>query len=362
MFGATADNLFDYNQPLRVSPQVIVEQELDLVPYMPDVMRTLTAIYAAQYLSAASLMCTVGKIDVKRHLDRLNPNRQPIDNLMRTAGLLLAGESAYNVNGCDYFNPESYHYALPRPGMSIAKEDSYYKPVEKTVSKSGGSKESAKSIRESTNIAQGIVLDVTISDGQHEAIVHPVIYLAAKLLDSDTMLSVMDPTDSDRMMSARWDKARLEKGFFTAVIDSITCKDMIATERNRLIKDKHNIYRESIKRTRGNFLSGIFSGEPSIAACSSIAIITDDTATKLELALDAELSNYRARQRIFAAGGYMILVVVDRQYDRITFYYQNIAGENTVRPDDIKASKGGGGGANISEILTAFQNASKPVF
>ena len=58
----------------------------------------------------------------------------------------------------------------------------------------------------------------------------------------------------------------------------------------------------------------------------------------------------------------MILVVVDRQYDRITFYYQNIAGENTVRPDDIKASKGGGGGANISEILTAFQNASKPVF
>jgi hypothetical protein len=109
-------------------------------------------------------------------------------------------------------------------------------------------------------------------------------------------------------------------------------------------------------------MAGIFSGEPSIAACSSIAVITEDTATKLELALDAELSNYAARQRIFAAGAFMILAVVDREYDRITFYYQNIADSNTVRPDDIKGSKGGSSGPNISEILTAFQNASKPVF
>ena len=109
-------------------------------------------------------------------------------------------------------------------------------------------------------------------------------------------------------------------------------------------------------------MAGIFSGEPSIAACSRIAVITEDTATKLELALDAELSNYAARQRIFAAGAFMILAVVDREYDRITFYYQNIADSNTVRPDDIKGSKGGGSGPNISEILTAFQNASKPVF
>ena len=41
---------------------------------------------------------------------------------------------------------------------------------------------------------------------------------------------------------------------------------------------------------------------------------------------------------------------------------QNIADSNTVRPDDIKGSKGGSSGPNISEILTAFQNASKPVF
>ena len=44
LMGAKADNLFDYNQVLRVTPQCIVEEELDLVPYMPDVMRTLMSI------------------------------------------------------------------------------------------------------------------------------------------------------------------------------------------------------------------------------------------------------------------------------------------------------------------------------
>ena len=58
--GGTADNLFDYNQVLRVNPSTLVEEELDLVPYMPDVMRTITQLFAAQYLMAAELMCTVG--------------------------------------------------------------------------------------------------------------------------------------------------------------------------------------------------------------------------------------------------------------------------------------------------------------
>lgn len=70
-----------------------MEEELDLVPYMPDVMRTITQLFAAQYLMAAELMCTVGKIDIRRHLDRLNPNRRPMDNLLRSASY-MANESA----------------------------------------------------------------------------------------------------------------------------------------------------------------------------------------------------------------------------------------------------------------------------
>jgi hypothetical protein len=91
-------------------------------------------------------------------------------------------------------------------------------------------------------------------------------------------------------------------------------------------------------------------------------VITEETATRLELALDKELDDFKSRQRIFAAGGYMMLVVVDRNHDRIRFYYQNIVKSNEVRPDDIKGAKSGAGGSNISEILTAFRSASAPVF
>jgi hypothetical protein len=113
---------------------------------------------------------------------------------------------------------------------------------------------------------------------------------------------------------------------------------------------------------RRNFFSGVFSGAPSIAQCSSVAIINETTATKLELAMDASLDDFNSRQRIFASGGYMMLVVVDRTVDRITFYYQNIVEKNTVRPDDIKSKGGGNSGPNINEILTAFRASSAPVF
>ena len=356
--GGTADNLFDYNQVLRVNPSTLVEEELDLVPYMPDVMRTITQLFAAQYLMAAELMCTVGKIDIRRHLDRLNPNRRPMDNLLRSASY-MANESA---NGY-YLDSDCYKLGLPTgyPESYVA-EDNYYNPLDRTTTKSGGMKDTAKSIRESTNLVTGVILDVPISDGVHEAVVHPQISLNVQLIDSATMLTILDPSDRDRMMSVRYNKRKLEKGFLEAVIDVVTCKDMIAVERNRSIKDKNNIYAESNARMRRNFMSGVFSGEPSVAACSSIAVITEETATRLELALDKELDDFKSRQRIFAAGGYMMLVVVDRNYDRIRFYYQNIVKSNEVRPDDIKGAKSGAGGSNISEILTAFRSASAPVF
>ena len=355
--GSTADNLFDYNQVLRVNPSTLVEEELDLVPYMTDVMRTITQLFAGQYLMAATLMCTVGKIDVRRHLDKLNPNRRPMDNLLRTAGY-MAAESANSF----YLDKDNYKLGLPTGFTeTYVAEDNYFTPAERTTTSSGGARDAVKNIRESTNLGAGIILDLPISDGEHEATVHPEIRLDIKLIDSATMLTVLDPTDRDRMMSVRYNKRKMEKGFMEAVLDVITCKDMIAVERNRIIKDKDNIYAESNARMRRNFMSGVFSGEPSVAACSSIAVITEETATRLELALDKELDDFKARQRIFAAGGYMMLVVIDRNNDRITFYYQNIVKSNTVRPDDIKNAKSGGGN-NISEILTAFRNASAPVF
>ena len=122
--GGTADNLFDYNQVLRVNPSTLVEEELDLVPYMPDVMRTITQLFAAQYLMAAELMCTVGKIDIRRHLDKLNPNRRPMDNLLRSASY-MANESA---NGY-YLDSDCYKLGLPTgyPESYVA-EDNYYNP------------------------------------------------------------------------------------------------------------------------------------------------------------------------------------------------------------------------------------------
>lgn len=367
-----ADNYFDYTQVLRVTPTTIVDADLELVPYIKDVLMTTNQLVAALYLQAATLMCTVGKIDIRRHLDQLNPNRQPLDNLLRS-GKDLIGESSYfrsvqkqkAVSG-RILDVNAYRYGLPPTTTMAGEDDRYYEEVDrKNASSSGGDAkagDTVKEIRESSNLVTGIVLSVPISDGQHEATVYPVVQLAITMLDSESVVEILDPTDHDRQMSFRWRNSRLSKSFIESAIDMVTCKDMLDKERRKILKDKTGIYQESNARMRRNFMSGVFSGSPSIAQCTNIAVINETTATKLELAMDGELSDFKVRQRIFAAGGYMMLVVVDREVDRITFYYQNIVQGNTVRPDDIKSKGGSGSAPNISEILTAFRASSAPVF
>ena len=368
-----ADNYFDYTQVLRVTPTTLVDADLELVPYIKDVLFTTNQLIAAVYLQAATLMCTVGKIDIRRHLDQLNPNRQPLDNLLR-AGKDLIGESAsfnrpFSSGGrqSPFLDNRAYRLGLPNLTQSLSREDDTYYEVNdrRGTSGSGGdvkAGETVKEIRESGNLASGIVLSVPISDGQHEATVHPVVQLAITMLDSESLVDLLDPTDRDRQMSYRWAKSRLSKSFIEAAIDMATCKDMLEKERRKILKDKTGVYQESNARMRRNFMSGIFSGSPSIAQCTNVAVITENTATRLELAMDGELKDFEVRQRLFAAGGYMMLVIVDREVDRITFYYQNIVHGNTVRPDDIKSKGGGNSGPNISEIFTAFRASSAPVF
>ena len=361
------DNYLDYTQVLRVTPTTIVDSDLELVPYIKDVLMTTNALMAGLYLQAASLMCTVGRIDIRRHLDQLNPNRKPLDNLLNSAKYLV-GESDQPMFGYFPTPPmlDQNAYKLGLPGLTrLAGEDNFYTPDERNSTSSGGDSKTVdnlKEIRESNNLVSGIILSVPISDGKHEVVVHPIVQLAITMLDSEELINVLDPTDSDKQLKYRWRKSRISKNFLEAAVDMVTCKDMLEKERRKMLKDKNGIYQESHARMRRNFFSGVFSGAPSIAQCSSVAIINETTATKLELAMDASLDNFNSRQRIFASGGYMMLVVVDRTVDRITFYYQNIVEKNTVRPDDIKSKGGGNSGPNINEILTAFRASSAPVF
>ena len=63
---ARSDSLIEYTRVTRAEPIVLVDNTAVHLPYIADVMQSLTAIYAGYYLQAAAISVNVGKIDVIR--------------------------------------------------------------------------------------------------------------------------------------------------------------------------------------------------------------------------------------------------------------------------------------------------------
>ena len=91
--GAKADSLIDYTRVARVEPIALIDSDCLYLDSMPDVMQSLQSIFSGYYLQAIAISTNVGKVEVMRHLDKLNPNRKPLDSAADTAGWLLAAES-----------------------------------------------------------------------------------------------------------------------------------------------------------------------------------------------------------------------------------------------------------------------------
>lgn len=105
---ARADSLISYTQASRVEPIVLIDTDCLYYDNLPEVLQSLLSIFAGYYLQALTMTFTVGKVSVRKHLDKLNPSRSAADNAADTMGWLLA--------------QESYKFALPTVEKMVALE------------------------------------------------------------------------------------------------------------------------------------------------------------------------------------------------------------------------------------------------
>ena len=81
--GARSDSLIEYSKPTRVEPIVLLDDRVASLNFTNDIMQSLTSIFAGYYLQAVALSVNVGKVDVIRLLDKVNPDRDLGDNMLR---------------------------------------------------------------------------------------------------------------------------------------------------------------------------------------------------------------------------------------------------------------------------------------
>lgn len=429
-----SDSLIAYTQVARVEPVVLVDADCLYLESIGQVQQSLLSMVTGYYLQAIAISSTVGKIEVFRHLDRLNPSRNPMNSAADSAGWLLAQEAYthrlpvpgdtgrlaleqlaleanhrnnnqnteardalasakfdFDVNNVYYEREERKKDSASREAerqeraadakrnydLNVDKfgQEKAYRLAQQELQKhglrlqeqkrddtlatssQGFGRDTMGTLRELADLSVGKIFNVELTDGLHSATIPISIRLMASSMPSASLVHILSLGSEDNSVKERYHGWR--SGRLSFWKDLVACVDIIDAHRKNLMADKDGVYSNLVKRTRSNQLATLFSGNPSVASSSNIVVISNTTAEELERKINGQLKDFKTREAIFKKTYLMIMAVIDKQWERVTFYYRGINGATEVGVRDLKAANKGSG-PDVSDILRAYSLGNSP--
>jgi hypothetical protein len=150
-------------------------------------------------------------------------------------------------------------------------------------------------------------------------------------------------------------------GRISFVNDLLLSKDLIRERRKALIEDETGIYKSIINRVNKNRMAGFVSGNPSLNMASDLVVISEVEAAEVESKLNGKLSNSRTRDKMFDGCYAMIVAVINRDWQRVTFYTRGIATSTDLSVKELKSTNKGNG-PDLADILKAYSMQQTPNF
>lgn len=359
---ARSDSLIEYSKPTRVEPIVLMDDRVASLDFTNDIMQSLTSIFAGYYLQAVALSMNVGRVDVIRLLDKVNPDRDLGDNMLRgLAGLRASNES-----------DRSYRYGLPVPGEMIGLEhfglendddDDVREIIEEDIERrrgqgaDAGGKTNMEIVREASNLSVGKLIEVEVEDNGNKAKFPIAIRLIAATTPPSGVVHTLSLGSKKTSVKERYHGWR--SGQLEFIRDLVLCQDLIDQHRKGLLNDNSGVYSTSRKRRRSNSLSAIFSQNPSVATASNIVVMAEETRKEIERNIGGRLKDFRTREKIFKETYAMLMVVVDPQWEGVTIYHRSIETPTELSAGDLKTANRGKG-PDVTEILKAYTAGNTP--
>ena len=359
-------SLSDVTKLTRVEPLTIISKDLINLEYMPDVANSLLSIFAGYYLQAVAMLTRVNDIEVVKILDRLNPNRDG-------SGLLLSTESRQDLVKRNLVL-ESYKHKLPGTG-TIALEAMGDQPV------------TTDDVNSISNLSIGKLINVEIlySKGDSEdqsmfntnmpkskddltndktkarkVIIPIAIRLLASVIPNATITNLLALKGQDHSLMERYHAWR--SGRISFIKDLIFCQDLIDEYKRTMIGDDSGTMLEILRRVNNAKKFGLLTKNPSLVAASNIFVISEEVARELESKLGGKLSSTRTRNKAFENTYAMIIAVVDREWERVTFYVRGIDQGTSVSIKEIRAVSKNKNGPDIGDLLKAMSQGIAPAF
>ena len=318
-------SLIEFTQPTRVEPIVLLDQRAMAVPFVHDVMQTLSSVFTAYYLQALSLSVNVNGVDTIKELDRLNPKRDPVGNFLGAVDSTLGVEE----------------YKLPREFGSVSVEN----------------KDMKKAVEEASNLSVGKMIEVKVGHEKDSAVIPVMVRLIVAGMAPKTLVHTLAVDNGERSLKERWHAWRA--GQLEFVRDIILCQDLLKKHRNNLIKDPSGYYSEAVGRSRSNQFAATLSDRGSAATASGMFVITEKTKMELEAQIGGKLDDFKTREALFEKTFGMILVVIDPEWEQAVFYHQSIDTPTELSARDLKQANRGSG-PDVFEILKAYQLGQSP--
>lgn len=363
----TDNSLSDLTKLTKVEPLVIISKECMGMDIMPDLMNGLLNYTIADYSQAAAILGMVTDVRVVRILDKLNPARDK-------TGLLIMAEATN----------ESYYGAEIK---NDSKRFQFSLPVETMESKVTTEKDSGKSpsnaSTESTALAVGKLVDITINvtgpggptngtktikngknsmevpltGNEANTVKMPINFrLIPRFISSPQMLRIIGHGTDDTGLITRFERA--VDGGISPFIDFILAQDLIQERRKALISDQTQTMQDIVNRVNTSKRIGVMTNNASLATLSNIFIVTESERDSLESQFGNKLKSASVRERIFQNVAASVLVIVDRQWNTVTFWHRGYDNPSTVSFKELKLS--GNKAPDLMDQLKSF-NLGMPI-
>lgn len=319
-------SLIEQTEVARVEPLCLVDSGIRAQEIMPSLMNTVLNLFSGFYLQAISIQTQIGSVQVRKHLDQLNPNRDT---------------GSFNVSFESLPTAADYRYKLPNVRASLE----------------AASHNTSDVVTKEVNLAVGKVIDVTITVEDKQFKIPVMIRLATAPISPKVFISAMSIGSRKNTFIERWH--RMRAGELTLIGDLLWCNDLIDTHKSTLKNDTSGFYAEMHRRRRNNKIAALRTEKPSLASASTISIISTQTATALERELGGKLNNVQTRNALFGESGMMLMIVADTEREMVTFYYRGIPTPTVLTFRELKgASKGSGD--DIMLIMKALLDNKSP--
>jgi len=321
-------------QPLLVDPRCIISSTLTGNEYLKDVNTILLNTFSMYYVQAFLMISDVLDVRTTKTLRELGS----IDRVDTTkiGPIVLEELNILSETG------ESTDISLE------AKSDKRMVEVNADISRKIAT-------------AKVIQLKVREKKSKTKVSIPILIRINPAFTPPDVLDGILGVTKMRHALLTRIDDLRA--GNITFFKDFIFNRDLIKEHQKLLMKDNTGLYSEVSGKVNHAMARYAKTGLKGYGAFYNMAIISDTDLKRIERAIGGSLEKKRNRDKLFNKNYITMLVVMDTQWERATFYIRDMDSYSTTSFDSlIDVSNKTSESKDLMSILKSFSNQNGAVF